>query len=92
MAKNFSSMAKKVWDLTINPASIATTVVSVQTFACPGATLDMFAVVQPDTQEFADVRITSARFSAKDVLELTFHNFGVATRDQAAFTIKVMGL
>lgn len=91
-AKNFAGLAKKVFDVTIDPTSVTNGTVSLQTFAVPGLTLDMFPVVQVDSWEFADVRIVSARVSAANTLELAFQNFGVGARNLAAFPIKVMGL
>lgn len=91
-AKSFASVAKKVFTLSIDPASINSGVVSVQTFTAPGATQDMFLVHQVDSWEFADVRIVNARVSAANTIELSFFNFGGSTRDLAAFTIKLLGL
>jgi hypothetical protein len=76
--------------LSINPASILTTVTSVQTFTLTGAKTDMLVMINVPTQEFADVRIISSRISAANTLELTFFNFGASTRDQAAFNIGVV--
>ena len=90
--KAFSSLPKKMFDLTINPASILTGVASVQTFTAQGATQDMFLVTQVDSWEFADTRIISARVSAANTIELVIFNFGGSTRDLASFQVKVMAL
>ena len=90
----FSSMPKFAAGVSINPASVAAATISVQTFTVAGLTTDMIPVVGwPGTAEFADIRIISARVSAKNTLELTFENFnGSSARDLATFTINVIGL
>ncbi len=81
----------RYYSQSLNPASVAGTTRSVQTFTVTGLeTTDI--VILNYTSLLAGLFITGYRVSTKDTLELTFYNTTGGALDQAATTFNIISI